>query len=62
MWAIFAGAWAIHLVYKILQASAYTRGAYTVVYPVVRGTGPLFAVIGAYVTFSAVQLIGVAFC
>jgi drug/metabolite transporter (DMT)-like permease len=63
MWLIFAGAWAIHLVYKCLQAWAYTKGAYTVVYPVVRGTGPLFAVIGAYLifeeTFTFVQWLGV---
>ena len=63
MWPIFAGAWAIHIVYKLLQAWAYTKGAYTVVYPVVRGTGPLFTVIGAYLlfgeTFAPVQLVGV---
>jgi drug/metabolite transporter (DMT)-like permease len=35
----------------VLQAWAYTKGAYTVVYPVVRGTGPLFTVIGAYLIF-----------
>ena len=52
MWPIFAGAWGIHIVYKVLQALAYTKGAYTVVYPVVRGTGPLFTVIGAYLIFS----------
>jgi hypothetical protein len=34
-------AFALHAVYKVLQAMTYTRGAYTVVYPVVRGTGPL---------------------
>ena len=64
MWAIFAAAWAIHIVYKMLQAWAYTKGAYTVVYPVVRGTGPLFAVIGAYMIFeerfTGVQWLGVA--
>ena len=63
MWPIFAGAAAIHVIYKCLQAQAYTKGAYTVVYPVVRGTGPLFAVIGAYLifseTFTATQWIGV---
>ena len=48
MWLIFLGVWVIHVIYKLLQAMAYTKGAYTVVYPVVRGTGPLFAVIGAY--------------
>ena len=63
MWVIFATAWAIHTVYKVLQAMAYTRGAYTVVYPVVRGTGPLFTVIGAYLlfgeTFTGPQWLGV---
>lgn len=54
MWAIFAGAFVIHTAYKLLQAMAYTRGAYTVVYPVVRGTGPLFTVIGAYLIFGEV--------
>lgn len=51
MWPIFAGALVIHILYKILQAMTYSRGAYTVVYPVVRGTGPLFAVIGAGLIF-----------
>ncbi|MEH6738838.1 MAG: DMT family transporter [Sulfitobacter sp.] len=64
MWVIFGAAWVIHCVYKFLQAAAYTKGAYTVVYPVVRGTGPLFTVIGAYLifneTFSGLQWMGVA--
>ena len=64
MWLIFVGAFVIHTVYKFLQAWAYTKGAYTVVYPVVRGTGPLFAVIGAYLifneTFTGIQWLGVA--
>ena len=51
MWVIFAGAFLIHAGYKLLQAMAYDRGAYTVVYPVVRGTGPFFAVIGAGIVF-----------
>jgi drug/metabolite transporter (DMT)-like permease len=63
MWAIFATVFVIHLVYKLLQAQAYTKGAYTVVYPVVRGTGPLFTVIGAYLIFdeifTLVQWLGV---
>ncbi len=64
MWPIFATVFLIHIVYKVLQAMAYTKGAYTVVYPVVRGMGPLFTVIGAYLvfgeTFSGVQWLGVA--
>jgi drug/metabolite transporter (DMT)-like permease len=54
MWPIFLGAFIIHLGYKLLQAQAYTKGKFTVVYPVVRGTGPLFAVIGAYLIFGEV--------
>ncbi len=54
----------LHLGYKLLQAQAYTKGAFTVVYPVVRGTGPLFAVIGAYLifgeVFTATQWLGLA--
>ncbi len=64
MWPIFAVVFVIHVIYKCLQAWAYTKGAYTVVYPVVRGTGPLFTVIGANIlfaeTFSLVQWLGVA--
>ncbi len=63
MWPIFGIVFCIHLIYKILQAYAYTKGAYTVVYPVVRGTGPLFTVIGAYMlfgeTFTLTQWAGV---
>lgn len=64
MWPIFGVVFVIHIIYKSLQAWAYTKGAYTVVYPVVRGTGPLFTVIGAYMlfgeTFNSVQWMGVA--
>ena len=58
LWPILIGAWAIHTLYKTLQAMAYTRGAYTVVYPIVRGTGPLFTVIGAFLLFGEVFTIG----
>jgi len=54
MWPIFLGVVIIHFLYKVLQAMAYSRGAFTVVYPVVRGTGPLFAVIGAWFLFGEV--------
>ncbi|MBU2983477.1 DMT family transporter [Lentibacter algarum] len=64
LWPILAGAFFIHAGYKLLQSWAYTKGAYTVVYPVVRGTGPLFTVIGAYFIFgerfNATQWAGVA--
>lgn len=64
MWPIFLAAFFIHNAYKILQAMAFSRGAYTVVYPVIRGTGPLFTVIGAWIlfgeSFTWVQWSGVA--
>ena len=63
MWPIFAGAFVIHSVYKLLQAQAYSFGAFTVVYPVVRGLGPFFTVIGAGIifheTFTSTQWLGV---
>jgi drug/metabolite transporter (DMT)-like permease len=52
MWIILIGAMIIHFVYKVTMALAYQRAAYTVVYPVVRGTGPLVTVIAATLLFS----------
>ena len=64
MWPIFAVVFVIHVGYKIAQSYTYALGSYTVVYPVVRGTGPLFTVIGAGIlfgeTFTAIQWVGVA--
>lgn len=64
VWLILLGALVIHFFYKVFQALAYERGAYTVVYPVVRGTGPLLTVIGAWAlfgeVFTATQWAGVA--
>ena len=55
---------AIQSAYKALQGATYARGAFTVVYPVVRGTGPLFTVLGAGAIFGEVftpgQWVGVA--
>ncbi len=61
---IFLGAFLIHAVYKVAQAMTYDRAAYTVAYPVVRGTGPLFTVIFAGFVFgevfAPVQWLGLA--
>jgi len=38
---ILIGAMVVHFSYKLTVALAYERAAYTVVYPVIRGTGPL---------------------
>lgn len=63
MWPIFGGVFVIHMGYKLMQAQAYSRGAFTVVYPVVRGMGPLFTVFGASLvfgeTFTGMQWVGV---
>ncbi|MCW1917593.1 DMT family transporter [Rhodobacter sp. KR11] len=48
---IFAGAFVIHAGYKIAQAMTYDRAPYTVAYPIVRGTGPVFTVIFAGAVF-----------
>ncbi len=64
IWPILALSIAIHSGYKLVQAMAYTRGAFTVVYPVVRGASPVFAVIGAWAlfseTFAPLQWLGLA--
>ncbi len=61
---ILMGAIVIHFVYKLTMALAYERAAYTVVYPVVRGTGPLVTVVAATVIFgehfTLTQWLGVA--
>eukprot|EP01036_Dinobryon_divergens_P012192 gene12192-16430_t len=51
MWPVFAGAFTLHAGYKIVQAMTYDRAPYTVVYPVVRGTGPFFTVLFAGLVF-----------
>ena len=62
-WLLLVGAIVIHLAYKSAQAMAYSRGAFTVVYPIVRGTGPLVTVLAATIVFreeySPVQWLGV---
>ncbi len=61
---ILLGAMAVHFAYKLTVALAYERAAYTVVYPVIRGTGPLVTVVGASLLFqehfTTLQWLGVA--
>lgn len=42
----------VHLLYEWLQAASFHRGAFTVVYPISRGTGPFFTAIIAIFVFS----------
>lgn len=51
LWVLFPGMMLIHLAYKWFMAMAYSRGAFTAVYPIVRGTGPLVTVLFAGVVF-----------
>ena len=51
LWPLLFGAMIIHFVYKLCQAMAYERGDFTVVYPVVRGMGPLITVVAAGYVF-----------
>lgn len=48
---ILVGVFIIHAAYKLLLAAAYARGAFTVVYPVVRGVSPLATVVFAWMVF-----------
>src|SRR4051794_16304588 len=50
-WMILLGAMAIHIGYKLAQAMAYSRGAFIVVYPIVRGSSPLVTVTAARLVF-----------
>ncbi|MFN3724322.1 MAG: EamA family transporter [Paracoccaceae bacterium] len=63
-WLVMLGALGIHFAYKLTMALAYERAAFTVVYPVVRGTGPLatlaFAAIFLGEGYGALQWLGVA--
>lgn len=63
-WGFLAGAVVIHFAYKWAMATAYEKAAYTVVYPVVRGSGPVITVFAATFIFSehftALQWVGVA--
>ena len=64
VFAILAGAMIIHFGYKLTMALAYAKAAYTVVYPVVRGTGPVLTAGAAILIFqehfTPLQWVGVA--
>lgn len=46
------GAMVVHFAYKMTVALAYERAAYTVVYPIIRGTGALVTVLAASIFFA----------
>lgn len=46
-WAAIAGSALVHVVYSLVLQKGYRESDFSVVYPLARGTGPLFAVFGA---------------
>jgi drug/metabolite transporter (DMT)-like permease len=64
LWLVLLGVMILHCAYKWLMAMAYSRGSFTAVYPVVRGTGPLATVGFAWLAFGEVfaplQWLGIA--
>ena len=58
LWIVMPGVMLIHLAYKWVLAMAYSRGAFTAVYPVVRGTGPLATVVIAGAVFGEFFTLG----
>ncbi|MEI9992608.1 MAG: DMT family transporter [Rhizomicrobium sp.] len=46
VWLLVATAF-VHALYELLLVKSYENGAFSAVYPVARGTGPLFTAIGA---------------
>jgi len=48
-WIAIAGSAVVHVVYSLVLQRGYRESDFSVVYPLARGTGPLFAVLGAIV-------------
>jgi drug/metabolite transporter (DMT)-like permease len=48
-WAAIAGSALIHVVYSLVLQRGYRESDFSIVYPLARGSGPLFAVFGAIV-------------
>lgn len=63
VWLLVATAF-VHALYELLLVKSYESAAFSAVYPVARGTGPLFTAIGAIVVLHEhpplLQLAGVA--
>ncbi len=51
LWPWIAASYAVHIVYEYLQALAFEKGDFTLVYPIARGTGPLVALVLAALIF-----------
>ena len=51
IWTLLGISYLIHILYEYLQASAFSKGDFTIVYPIARGTGPMAAMLLAVVVF-----------
>jgi drug/metabolite transporter (DMT)-like permease len=64
VWLLFATAF-VHAFYELFLVKSYENAAFSAVYPVARGTGPLFTTLGAIVILRehppAIQLAGIGF-
>ncbi|HEX3431814.1 MAG TPA: DMT family transporter [Rhizomicrobium sp.] len=62
VWLLFATAF-VHAFYELFLVKSYESAAFSAVYPVARGTGPLFTTVGAILILRehppAIQLIGI---
>jgi len=63
LWCLVATAF-VHALYELLLVRSYESAAFSAVYPVARGTGPLFTTLGAIFVLGQhvppVQLVGIA--
>jgi len=51
LFGVLAIAFLVHLAYELLQATSFQFGAFTLVYPIARGTGPLITAFLALLVF-----------
>ncbi|MEO0910494.1 MAG: DMT family transporter, partial [Pseudomonadota bacterium] len=49
---VLAASFLLHLAYEWLQSAAFSKGAFTLTYPIARGTGPLMIAILAIIVFA----------
>ena len=64
-WWFLGGTALVHALYELLLVKSYESAAFSAVYPVARGTGPLFTAIGAILFLGepapVLEVLGIAF-
>ena len=51
IWAVILASAAVHVIYSLVLQKGYQKSDFSIVYPLARGTGPLFSVIAAVLIF-----------